>query len=161
MDPAQFKLIARHWLTGVGVVTAVVDERPYGVTMSALTPLSLAPAQFLICLDHHSDTLAAIKQCGAFCINYLAEEQTRLASAFAKKGDGKFADVAFRRGELGMPILEGVIAYVECNLSDTLAGGDHAIIIGAAVHGAAPGGKPLAYYTASFGGFKHSGHNHA
>jgi flavin reductase (DIM6/NTAB) family NADH-FMN oxidoreductase RutF len=154
MDASQFKQIARHWLTGVGVVTATIEGRPFGMTVSALTPLSLKPAQFLICIDNNSETLAVIKECGAFCINCLAEEQRELATVFAKKGDGKFSGVAHRPGKLGMPILEGVVAHVECKVIETMAGGDHAIIIGLAEHGGASGGRPLAYYSAAFGGLK-------
>ena len=151
MDPAQFKDIARHWLTGVSVVTALRENLPFGITLSALTPLSLSPSQFLICVNNNSDTLAAINECGAFCINFLGEGQSELATRFARKGASKFSGVDYQRGRRGMPILLDVVAHVECTVMSTMAGGDHVIIIGCAEHGATSGGKPLAYYNASFG----------
>ena len=154
MDTAQFKNIARHWLTGVSVVTAAIEDQPFGITLSALAPLSLAPSQFLICIDSKSGTLAAIEYCGAFCINVLAEQQTDLATRFAQRGDRKFSRVTHRRGKLGMPILEDVVAYVECKVTMKMAGGDHVIVIGSAEDGVASGGRPLAYYNANLGGLE-------
>jgi flavin reductase (DIM6/NTAB) family NADH-FMN oxidoreductase RutF len=46
MQPEMFRKLAGHWLTGVSVVTTLdQDGKPVGMTMSAVTSLSLAPPQ--------------------------------------------------------------------------------------------------------------------
>jgi flavin reductase (DIM6/NTAB) family NADH-FMN oxidoreductase RutF len=146
----DYRRIAGHWLTGVTVVTALTgQDRPTGVTMNAIAPLSLDPPQFLINLDLGSETLAAISVSRRFCINFLRADQGAVSGCFARRGAEKFEGIAHARGKLDMPVIEGCIAHVECAVSAIHYSGDHAIVIGDAVSGAAMGGDPLVYYTSS------------
>jgi flavin reductase (DIM6/NTAB) family NADH-FMN oxidoreductase RutF len=148
MHPEKFRKLASHWLTGVSVVTTLdQDGQPVGMTMSAL---SLHPPQFLICVDNRARTLGAIVASGHFCINYLRQDQENLSSAFARRGEDRFAALAHRVENTGSPVLEGAIAFVECTVNAVHPGGDHTIIVGDAVHGDAPGGEPLAYFRGSY-----------
>ena len=147
MTPDLFKQIAGHWLTGVAVVTATAaDGELCGMTMSAVTSLSLDPPQFLVCMDKRAKTLAAIAHSKAFCIHFLSEHQRDLSNHFARPGGDRFTGIPYSTGETGAPVLEGVIAFLECRLAELLPGGDHSIVIGDAVTGAVPGGHPLAYF---------------
>lgn len=147
MTPELFKQIASHWLTGVAVVTAkAASGELHGMTMSAVTSLSLDPPQFLVCMDQRAKTLAAIASSGAFCIHYLSEHQHDLSAHFAHSGGDRFRGIPYKAGETGAPILEDVIAYVECRLAEIHPGGDHAIVIGDALYGHARGGHPLGYF---------------
>jgi 3-hydroxy-9,10-secoandrosta-1,3,5(10)-triene-9,17-dione monooxygenase reductase component len=147
VTPDLFKQIASHWLTGVAIVTATAaDGELCGMTMSAVTSLSLEPPQFLVCMDRRAKTLAAIEHSKAFCIHILSEHQKELSNHFAHRGGDRFTDIPHRISDAGVPILDDVIALVECRLSTILDGGDHAIVIGDAVHGHAEGGHPLAYF---------------
>jgi flavin reductase (DIM6/NTAB) family NADH-FMN oxidoreductase RutF len=147
VTPDLFKQIASHWLTGVSVVTSTAEDGELcGMTMSAVTSLSLDPPQFLCCMDKRAKTLAAIAHSKAFCIHILSEHQRDLSNHFARPGGDRFNGVPYRIGETGAPILENVIALVECRLAELHPGGDHSIVIGNAVFGAVAGGHPLAYY---------------
>ena len=149
--PDQFRQIASHWLSGVAVVTSIDAEgKPVGMTMSAVTSLSLDPPQFLICVDNRAKTLAAISSSRSFCINYLRENQEPIAVAFARSGENKFAAFPHRLGRAGAPVLEGVVAFVECSLEAIHPGGDHAIIVGNAMHGETFGGDPLGYHRGNY-----------
>jgi len=151
MQPEIFRKLAGHWLTGVSVVTTLdPDGKPVGMTMSAVTSLSMNPPQFLICVDNRAKTLAAIIATGHFCINYLRQDQENLSTAFAKRGEDRFAALAHRVEHTGSPVLEGAIAFIECTVNAVHPGGDHTIIVGDAVHGDAPGGEPLAYFRGSY-----------
>lgn len=47
MHPDLFRQIAGQWLTGIAIVTAMESPtEPCGMTMSAVTSLSLNPPQF-------------------------------------------------------------------------------------------------------------------
>lgn len=147
MTPDLFKKIASHWLSGVAIVTAVAaDGELCGMTMSAVSSLSLDPPQFLACMDNRAKTLAAVAHSKAFCIHYLSHEQRDLSNHFARPANDRFNGVPFRMGDVGAPIIEGAIAYIECRLAHILPGGDHSIVIGDAVGGEVPGGEPLAYF---------------
>jgi flavin reductase (DIM6/NTAB) family NADH-FMN oxidoreductase RutF len=151
MQPEMFRKLAGHWLTGVSVVTTVDQHgKPVGMTMSAVTSLSLDPPQFLICVDNRAKTLEAIVATGHFCINYLRQDQENLSTAFAKRGEDRFAALAHRVEHTGSPVLEGAIAFIECTVNAVHPGGDHTIIVGDAVNGDAPGGEPLAYFRGSY-----------
>jgi flavin reductase (DIM6/NTAB) family NADH-FMN oxidoreductase RutF len=151
VDFALFRLIAGHWLTGVAIVTSADrDGRPFGLTMSAVTSLSLDPPQFLICIDNRSDTLPAIRASGCFCIQYLRSDQEAVAAAFARKNSDKFSPFHFHPGHTGAPILDGVIAFAECRVHATYPGGDHTIVVGDVVYGEAVGGAPLAYFRGGY-----------
>lgn len=151
MQSEMFRKLAGHWLSGVSVVTTLDPNGvPVGMTMSAVTSLSLDPPMFLICVDNRARTLAAIVASGHFCINYLRQDQEHLASAFARRGEDRFAALAHRVENTGSPVLEGGIAFIECTVNGVHPGGDHTIVVGTAVHGEAPGGEPLAYFRGSY-----------
>jgi flavin reductase (DIM6/NTAB) family NADH-FMN oxidoreductase RutF len=151
MDGDAYRSIARQWLTGVAIVTSRNAEGvPVGLTMSAVTPLSLAPPMFLICLDLASGTLLAIEASKSFAINFIGRDGAAVCKSFARKGGDKFTGVTSRIGEVGAPILDEAIAHVECVLHDTFVAGDHKIIIGLAVSGDVSEGEPLAYFRGAF-----------
>jgi flavin reductase (DIM6/NTAB) family NADH-FMN oxidoreductase RutF len=152
MDPTLFRSIAGHWLSGVAVVTAMDTAigLPCGMTMSAVTSLSLEPPQFLICIDHRARTLRSIQTSGHFCINYLNEDQELIAAAFSQPSDNRFASVTYHPGQSGAPVLDGVIAFVECKVHSVHPGGDHCIVIGDAIYGGASSGRPLGYFRGAY-----------
>ena len=131
----QFRRACGLWATGVSIVTTIdADRCPYGLTMNAVTSLSLTPPMFLICVDNDSDTLAPMLDSWVFCVNVLEADQQELSDRFSKKGGNKFAGVDFRPGQSGAPVLAGALLSVECEVTDVAAGGDHQIFSGAAVN---------------------------
>ncbi len=151
LDGDTYRRIAGQWLTGVTVVTSRdAAGAPVGLTMNAISPLSLSPPMFLICLDLGSETLRAIEASGTFAINFLGGEGGDACKAFSRKGPDKFADVLHEAGAHGSPILKVAIAHVECVLHDAHIAGDHKIVVGAAVAGTVSGGEPLAYFCGRF-----------
>jgi flavin reductase (DIM6/NTAB) family NADH-FMN oxidoreductase RutF len=103
-------------------------------------------------MDNRAKTLAAVAHSKAFCIHYLSHEQQELSNHFAQRGGDRFSGIQYRIGHVGAPVLQGVIAYVECRLAEILPGGDHSIVIGDAVTGDVPGGQPLAYFHGGYHG---------
>ena len=151
----QFRRACGLWTTGVSIVTTVdADGRPYGLTMNAVTSLSLTPPMFLICVDSGSDTLAPMLDSRVFCINVLEAGQQELADRFAKKGDNKFSGVDFGPGQSGAPVLAGTLLSVECEVTEVAAGGDHQIFSGAAVNlvvNESADAAPLLYFAGRYG----------
>lgn len=131
ITPETFRRASGLWATGVSIVTTVDGAgKPYGLTMNAVTSLSLNPPMFIVCVDNNSDTLAPMRDSKVFCINVLASSQQDLSNRFAKKGDEKFNGVAHAPGATGAPLLDGALLCIECRVSDIVAGGDHQIMLG-------------------------------
>ena len=150
-DTDLFRRVAGHWATGVAVVTTVdAAGRPFGLTMSAVTSLSLSPMQFLICVDERAESLAPLLASGFFCINLLAAGQEEVSRRFASKIADKFAGVPHRIHDSAVPVLEGTVAHVVCRIASALPGGDHRIIVGEVLDADAPGGEPLLHFRGGY-----------
>src|SRR6476619_6011647 len=138
-------------MSGVVVITTSDDGTPHGMTVSAVSSLSLDPPMLLVCLHSASGTQEAVRRSGRFAVNILAEDQGALAERFAKPAANKFEGVAVRSGRTGVPLLEGALAVVECHVTEAVAGGTHRVFLGEVRHAEATEGSPLAYFRGKFG----------
>lgn len=145
----QFRRACGLWATGVSIVTTVDGTgRPYGLTMNAVTSLSLNPPMFVVCVDNGSDTLKPMQESKVFCVNILTQAQQDLSNRFAKKGEDKFNGIAFTVGVTGAPVLAGTLVSIECAVQSIVPGGDHQIMCGEVRHivvNEAPDVEPLLY----------------
>lgn len=131
VSPDAFRSALGSFATGVTVVTAKApDGSPLGVTVSALSSLSLEPPLVLYCLGRRTANADSYLAAGRFAINVLAEGQRALSETFAGQGDDKFAGVEHSTGDNGCPILSACAATLECTITDTFDGGDHIIVVG-------------------------------
>lgn len=146
----QFRRASGLWATGVSIVTTVdAAGKGYGLTMNAVTSLSLNPPMFIVCVDNNSDTLGPMRDSRVYCINVLTSAQQDLSNRFAKKGEDKFVGVGHSRGVTGAPVLDGVLLAIECEVSAIVAGGDHQIVCGEVrriLTNDAPDAAPLLYF---------------
>jgi flavin reductase (DIM6/NTAB) family NADH-FMN oxidoreductase RutF/DNA-binding FadR family transcriptional regulator len=156
VDEAAFRNVVGHFASGVTVVTTSDDDRLYGTTVSAVSSLSSEPPMMLVCLNRSSATHDAVARSGRYAINILSSSQGDLARAFARKGDDKFAGVTHSLSPLGLPLLSGTLAALECVVDETATGGTHTIFLGRVVSAEARTGEPLAYYRGTFGNLEHA-----
>jgi flavin reductase (DIM6/NTAB) family NADH-FMN oxidoreductase RutF/DNA-binding FadR family transcriptional regulator len=148
-----FRDVIGHFATGVTVITSKGDDRPCGMTASAVSSLSLEPPMLLICVNRANATHEAIARCGAFAVNILGEHQAELAGRFATRGADKFGGLELVEGPLGQPMLRDALAVVECSVAERISGGTHEVYLGRVVHAEAHGGAPLTYFRGGFGWF--------
>lgn len=139
-----------RFATGVTVITArAADGAPVGTTVSAVTSLSLDPPLVLVCLDRKSQTLAAVRDHGAFAVNVLGSHHQDVSNAFARSGNhAAWDDLTHQSGPTGSPVLDGAHVALDCRIESISQGGDHEILIGRVVdlrHGD-DAGEPLVYY---------------
>lgn len=122
------------------VVTAIgEDGRPQGLTVSAVCSVSLDPPMALVCFDHGSNTLRAVRGSGAFTINYIAQGKADIALDFAVKSDSKFEGRPWTAPHCGTggPVLdEHCAAYAVCSAEQFVPAGDHVVVLGAVIDGA-------------------------
>lgn len=156
VDPlpaSAFRHAIGHFTSGVTVLTTRSDGQDFGATASAVTSLSMEPPMLLVCVNLKSATQRAIEASGSFGVNILSADQGPLAARFATSIADKFEGVAYRRGELGMALLDGALAQLECTVSDTIIGGTHRVFLAEVRTASVRDGDPLAYYRGQFGRF--------
>ena len=122
-----------NFAASVTVVTSFSDERHHGLTVSAFTSVSLDPPLVLICIDHSSHSIAALRVAGGFTVNMLREGTADVAVKFASKDPDKFAGLAVVSPSYegaGLRLPEHSYACLECSTVKSLEAGDHTIFIG-------------------------------
>jgi flavin reductase (DIM6/NTAB) family NADH-FMN oxidoreductase RutF len=151
-DAAKYRQVLGHFPTGVTVVTSIAGGTPVGMAIGSFSSLSLDPPQVLFCAGTQSSTWPKIQATGKFCVNVLAEDQEAVSRVFAGKSDDKFSEVGWHHSGSGLPLIDGVLAYIDCELIDVVTSGDHDIAIGAVkgldvVHE----GGPLLFFRGGYG----------
>jgi flavin reductase (DIM6/NTAB) family NADH-FMN oxidoreductase RutF len=146
IDEYRFRQALGHFASGVTVVTTAHDGHLYGMTVSSFASLSLKPPLILICVENALTTRTAISESGQFAVNILEKRQEHLSRRFATRDNDKFVGVAWHSSRFGLPVLEGALAVIECQLRDTFSGGDHTIFVGEVLDAEIGQGSPLLYY---------------
>lgn len=146
----SFRAAARHWTTGVGVLTTQRGEEVFAKTVSSLCTLSLEPLLVSVAVDRRSPLVDAVRGSGRFAVSALNREQEHIARRFAAPGAGRalgfFTTAPMRTEITGAPVLEHCLAWFDCRLHSVLPGGDHAILVGQAVAADTGDGEPLLYH---------------
>jgi len=154
IDAADYRRIIGRFATGVTVVTTAIRGRLHGITANAITSVSLEPLLLLVCVDRQAHAHDELIEGGRFGVSILAEEQEELSNLFASKSEpeqGRLRGVAYYLGPHGTPVLDGCLAYLECDVTERYPGGDHTIFIGSVLAGEvlreAP---PLLFYQGAY-----------
>lgn len=130
-DPQWFRRVLGQYPTGVCVVTATeADGRRAGFVVGSFTSVSLNPPLVAFFPDKGSTSWPRIRDAGKFCVNILGAGQEDVCRNFAVRKGDKFEGVAVRQAESGAPIIEGVVAWIDCDLESVTEAGDHYIVLG-------------------------------
>lgn len=147
-----FRKVMGHFATGVTVVTALDGDRPCGITVNALSSVSLKPPLVMVALDRRRFLTPIVRVAGRYAVNILGEDQQALSDCFAgapvTPGRDEFCGAAWHPGPTGLPLLDGAIATLECAVVETFSVGDHDLFIGRveSLANEWPHPMPLLYY---------------
>lgn len=146
-----FRAVCGQFVTGVTVVTTMVDDRPAGLTINSFTSVSLEPPLILFCLNKASGVREILPHTSGFAVNILAEDQEQVSRMFAGATGPRFTDLRTHPAVTGAPVLDDSLAYLDCRYVNEVDGGDHAIVIGEVVDlGMLRDGiNPLAFFRSS------------
>jgi flavin reductase (DIM6/NTAB) family NADH-FMN oxidoreductase RutF len=135
----------------VTIVTVSGPEgRPLGMTASSLASVSLQPPLVSLCIDHQAELHDTIRSAEVFVVNILESAQEALSRRFADPHDDRFDGVGYHRSPEGLILLDGALAYIECERYAIHPGGDHTIVIGRVIGGVTGEGRPLLYYRGGY-----------
>lgn len=129
-DPAQFRQVLGHFPTGVTVITAATDAGPVGMAVGSFCSVSLEPPLVAFFPDRGSATWPRIQPSGSFCVNILSADQEDVCRRFAMKGEDKFDGLGWTPAGSGSPLLDGVVAWIDCDISSITDAGDHHCVMG-------------------------------
>lgn len=151
IDPSTFRATLGRFASGITVITARdSDGRDVGMTVSAFSSLSLDPPLVLICIDNGASVAPVLEHCDRFAVSVLSDEQEPLSRRFSEKEIDRFEGVAYHRGQLDLPLLDGALANLECQVHARYPGGDHTILVGAVEATSVREGHPLLYYRGGY-----------
>lgn len=152
---AHYRHVLGYFATGVTVITSSYRGQPVGFTANSFCSVSLEPGLVSFCVSNSSSAWPLIKAAGNFCVNILSEDQKDLCAVFASKGVDRFSKLHYSLSPSGAPIIDGVLAWVDCSIVAALPAGDHFIVLGQ-VHALdqASAGNPLVFCKGKFGTFE-------
>jgi flavin reductase (DIM6/NTAB) family NADH-FMN oxidoreductase RutF len=155
-DGRQFRATLGQFCSGVVIATGCLRGTPAGFAAQSFVSLSLDPPLVALSPAKTSTSWPKLRESGSFCINILAADQKPVCDLFAKSGIDKFAELAWRPGATGSPVLDGVLAYIDCDLEAEHDAGDHTIAVGRvrALDILNPDGAPLLFFRGQYGRFE-------
>lgn len=144
--------------TSVHVVSTANREAVAGVTVSACNSVCADPPTLLVCINTRSPVCGAVESNRVFAVNLLSAEQRHIADTFAGRAvKGKpfdFACCDWRRGVLGVPLINGAVASLECRVVAQQTLGTHRVFFGEVVAIERAQHTPLLYCRRDYGRFQ-------
>lgn len=149
---AEFRSTCSLFPTGVTVITRQMrDGRPYGMTVSSFTSVSLDPPLVSVCIDRRCGFVAELSPGVAFAINVLREDQQPVAVRFAAAPElGRFSKIDWHPGATGVPLLDDAVGAFSCVVENIFPGGDHLIVVGLVLQVWRSEGRPLVWCNSGY-----------
>ena len=149
----DFRDVMARLAASVVVISARHTAGFRGLTATSLVSISAEPPMVLVGLERMTVTRNAVVESKAFNVSVLTRTQEFVAERFAGRApavDSRWREIPHRIGSNGIPLIEGCAAWLECEVLEVHAAGDHDVCIGT-VKLAQPGaGNPLVLWDRTF-----------
>lgn len=151
VDTAQFRQVMSRLASGVTVVSIDDGGVWHGMTVNAITSVSLDPVLMLFCCERTAAMHDPLLRVGSWAVSVLTSAQEDASRWFATReraGEDQFSGWRVRSGSLThAPILGDALAWFECRTTATYDGGDHTIVVGEVLDlGIDNDSDPLVYF---------------
>lgn len=151
LTDATLRRVLGSFVTGVTVVTTIDRQRcPRGMTANSFASVSLDPPLVLVCIGQSAASHDEFYVADGFAINILSAEQEELSALFASKSPDKFENIAWWRGDSGSPVLDDVLAWIDCATHKKITMGDHLIMFGRVLGLGLSQGVPLSFFNGTY-----------
>ena len=150
LDQDAFRAVLGRFASGVTIVTVRGGNgRDYGMTVSAFSSVSLEPPLVMVCIGEDASLKPMIAEATHYGVSILASDQEPLSRRFAAHGE-RFDGIGFTRGENGMALIDGALAFMECRIVARHRAGDHTVVIGEVEAASVEDARPLLYYRGGY-----------
>ncbi|MFI7389217.1 flavin reductase family protein [Streptomyces tendae] len=148
--------VFRRHAAGVAVITARGPRGPVGFTATSLTSVSADPPLLSFGIGTGTSSWPAVSEAEHVGVHVLGEHQEELAATFARSGADRFAaPTEWREGPEGVPVLDGVLAWLVCRVAGRVPAGDHRIVLAQVLLGDPAGtGAPLLCHQGRYRGLR-------
>lgn len=165
VDPVpatEFVRSMRMLASGVVIVTSMVDDQPWGVTLSSLSSFSAEPARISFSIKKATATAQSILELGEFGVAVLAADSAELAARQAEPGKPKFLPSDSVSGfgpKLGVPAIGGALYNLECKSVLEVEVLDHILVVADVVSATTDSTEEsgLVFFNREFGTFSPKG----
>ena len=151
-----FRKVLGQYPTGVCAVTSISpDDGPVGMTVGSFTSVSLDPPLVAFFPDKRSTSWPKIQASGRFCVNILSEEQEGVCRQIASRQPRKMDTIAHRLSPRGNPVIDYVVAWIDCEIASVSDAGDHFVVLGRVLHLQIENPSlPLLFFRGGYGRFQ-------
>ncbi len=154
----EYRRAIGTFATGVAVITTAREGQLKGITVSAVSSVSLEPLLLLVCIARGAHIHPYMVESGVFTVNVLASDQEAMSRQFSGRQheNRDLFGHPHRIGETGAPILDNTLSFLECRMQACLPGGDHDILLGEVVSAGVPrpNAEPLLYHRSGYTGVR-------
>lgn len=148
-----FRATMRRFPATVTIVTAHDGLRDHGMTVSAVTSVSMSPPSLMVCLNNRTLLHDMLLSQANFAVNVLSNAHPDLSDAFSGKVESneRFATGGWKRDAAGMMVLPSAHAVVVCRRMAAMPYGTHTIFVGQVTRAHVDSHtRPLLYAEASY-----------
>jgi len=154
IDGRDLRRAFGNFATGVTIVTTLDENgKPCGFTANSFTSVSIAPPLLLVSIAKSAFGCDVFTASKGFAVNILARNQRELSNRFASVGADKYDGLDWQGVVTGSPIIDGVVAWFDCEHFEQVDAGDHIILIGRVVAYAHNTHTPLGFCRGAYVSF--------
>ena len=146
MDDRFFRDAMGKFATGVTVLLTENEGETHGMTANGFMSVSLDPKLVVISIGHKAKFLEKVTQSKKFTVNILAEDQERYSRHFA----GRPEEVVEFGTLSGLPVLNGAIAQIACEVVSEHVEGDHTLFVGRVMDLQLEDKNPLLFFSGKY-----------
>jgi flavin reductase (DIM6/NTAB) family NADH-FMN oxidoreductase RutF len=153
-DPDEYDRLRRRVLwkmpSGLYVVGSTdKGERRNGMTLNWATQVSFDPKLVAVAIELTAYTHELVSEGRVFSLNLVGQEDRAIVRKFTKPVDVDLAartlnGFPYHDGLSGAPILDQAVAYVDCEVRESLSLGGHTLFVGEVVDAAFQGAEDTA-----------------
>ena len=158
MDLNLKKQVLRMFTYGLYAISCANEGEVNIFTANWLTQVSFDPPLLAVSVENISKSLPMILRSRKCTVNVLRSGDRELAGKLGKSAlqhPDKLAQISFHTGLNDCPILDDALAWVACDIRNTLEAGDSTVLIAEVIDvGMLGEGQPL---TMNEAGFRHAG----
>jgi flavin reductase (DIM6/NTAB) family NADH-FMN oxidoreductase RutF len=139
-DPEEYDKLRRRVLwkmpSGLYVIGSRAGDRRNLMTANWATQLAFDPKLIGVGVEKEALTHQLIQDGGAFTLNIVDREDRAIVRKFTKPvedEDGKLNGFPVHEGRTGAPILDQAVAFVECEVWQSMDTGNHTLFLGQVV----------------------------
>jgi flavin reductase (DIM6/NTAB) family NADH-FMN oxidoreductase RutF len=130
--------LMRSLTLGVYVIGVCDGQKPNAFTACSVMPVSFEPVLLTVAIGRDHASLSMLRASGQFTVNVLKRDQLALARHFglcSGRDEDKLAQVAWRPGPTGAPLLNDALACLACEVQSSTGAGDHELIVARVMSG--------------------------